>query len=91
MSRPVTVYLSRETEDDEVEIVVSCRVHPGDPGRTYGEPSDCYPPEPAEVDIVSATLGGVAVDLTPREEGCVKERAIERVIADDADTDREPA
>jgi len=24
--------------------------HPGDPGRTYGPPEDCWPPEPAEMD-----------------------------------------
>jgi hypothetical protein len=27
-----------------VEVTLACQ--PGDPGRTYGEPDDCYPSEP---------------------------------------------
>ena len=29
---------------------------PGDPGRMYGEPGDCYPPEPPEYEITSLLI-----------------------------------
>lgn len=35
--------------------------HPGTPGKTWGDPDDCYPPEPAEVEILGATLDGKTV------------------------------
>lgn len=35
----------------EVEVTVVYNWTPGSPGRTYGPPEDCYPPEGPEVDI----------------------------------------
>jgi hypothetical protein len=42
---------------------VTLRCHPGTPGRTYGEPEDCYPPEPDmaepfDILVVEAQEGG---------------------------------
>jgi hypothetical protein len=35
------------------EQPLSVQYYPGDPGKTYGPPEQCYPPEPDEVDIAS--------------------------------------
>jgi len=35
----------------EEEVVCEFDFSPGDPGRTYGPPEKCYPPEPDELDI----------------------------------------
>jgi len=37
----------------EEEVVCEFDYSPGDPGRTYGPPEKCYPPEPAELDITA--------------------------------------
>ena len=52
----------------EIEVVMEM-ISPGDPGKTYGLPEDCYPPEPAEWEVESiylhATPRGVKrVELT---------------------------
>lgn len=33
-----------------------------DPGRTYGEPGDCYPPD-SERNVLDVSCGGMPVDL----------------------------
>ena len=43
--------------DDEHDCEVKFTAYPGDPGRTYGPPEFCYPPEPAEVEILSVMVG----------------------------------
>jgi hypothetical protein len=47
-SATVSVGWTHEDEDYNVE----CSVTPGDPGRTYGPPERCYPPESPEVDLL---------------------------------------
>jgi hypothetical protein len=44
-TRKITTSVRRDEGSYLVEVMLRC--HPGDPGRTYGEPYDCYPPEPA--------------------------------------------
>ncbi len=39
-------------DDDDVDCIVRVEVSPATKGRTYGDPDDCYPPEPAEVDVL---------------------------------------
>jgi len=39
-------------DDDDEDMVVRCQVTPPVKGRTYGDPDQCYPPEPAEVDVL---------------------------------------
>lgn len=34
------------------EFTVTCTVIPGSPGKLYGPPEKCYPPEPGEVEVV---------------------------------------
>lgn len=36
---------------------------PGDPGRLSGPPENCYPPDPAEVDVTELTCDGT--DMSP--------------------------
>jgi hypothetical protein len=44
---------------DGVDMLVVCRVTPGHPGQLSGPPEKCWPPEPAEVEVIS-----VAEELT---------------------------
>jgi hypothetical protein len=45
-----------EGGEHEMEARVAYTYLPGDPGRLSGPPEDCYPPEPAEVDIRSVFI-----------------------------------
>jgi len=48
------------TDDGDTETIyeIECDVTPYDPGRTWGDPEKCYPPEGGEVEIVSVKLNG---------------------------------
>jgi hypothetical protein len=55
-----TIWVGWETPEG-VPYRVRLSVTPGHPGRTYGDPGDCYPPEAAEVivlDVVEDRPGG---------------------------------
>jgi len=50
-------------------MVFKVEYHEGDPGRISGPPENCYPPEPPEVEVVSATRpDGTAVELDLEDE-----------------------
>jgi len=55
----------REAEET-TEIEVDYAFSPGTPGRLYGRPEDCYPPEAADIDVVRAWI--VQEDGTEVEE-----------------------
>lgn len=57
--------LVREAETT-TEIEVDYHFSPGSPGRLYGRPEDCYPPEDAEIDVLRAWI--VQEDGTQVEE-----------------------
>ena len=42
-----------DEQDNEVEVDVEFNWSPGDPGRVWGPPEHCYPPEPPELEILS--------------------------------------
>lgn len=72
----------------EQEIEVTITLHPGTPGQTFGLPENCYPAEPAEYEIESATLDGEAIELTDEETADVIEWLSDNVD-DDEDYDGE--
>lgn len=62
-STNVEVYTSvQHPEWGEQDVAVECRVYPGSPGKTWGPPENCYPPEPAEVEIETVTVDGGEYD-----------------------------
>ena len=55
---------------DDVPIEVTGAYSPGSPGRTWGDPYDCYPEDPPEVEILEVlTPDGQpwTGELTPAE------------------------
>lgn len=83
-SECVTVWLTRETDDGEVEVEVDVRVYEavGASGPTYS--CGGMPAEPAHGEVEWAELldgKRTPVDLTPAEE----RKAIERALEDFAD------
>ena len=57
------------SDDAETLVVVKYTYSPGDPGRYYGKPEDCYPAEGAEVEIQSITKeNGEAIIVAPQEQ-----------------------
>lgn len=62
-------------DDSEVSYDIAAEVVPADPGKTYGPPETCYPPEGGEVFITSIfdAETGTAVDVkTLSDEECEK-------------------
>ena len=51
---------------------------PGDPGRVFGPPEKCYPPEPAEVEVTSLKYG--RYDMMPLMESDVADEICEKCI-----------
>lgn len=50
-----------DKDDNETVYRVTCYLTPYDPGRTYGPPEKCYPPEGGECEIEKVELNGVEV------------------------------
>ena len=70
MPRHVTVgWMDPETE---IDYRVTLSVTPGDPGRTWGPPEKCYPPEGPEIEVLSVREdrpgGAERPDLVDRAE-----------------------
>lgn len=49
------------------EIKAKVDYYHGSPGKLYGPPEKCYPPEPAEVEIYDCTIGGFEYVPTDEE------------------------
>lgn len=82
----VTITIAIKRADfGEVDVLVETLLTPSDPGNLCGPPEKCYPPEPAEVEIVKAVVEtdgpfkGREVELTEDEYEKVCE------LAEDAD------
>lgn len=64
----------------ELEFEVTVRqVSRGRPGRTYGPPEYCYPPEAAEYEVESE------ISLTPAQVDRIREQALDEAAEDDWD------
>ena len=72
-----TILYTIERDDDEFDIEVEYTVSRFDPGRTYGLPEDCYPPEGGEIEDFHATQDGKPIELTAAEIGKIEQRIYE--------------
>jgi hypothetical protein len=55
---------------DAVTYCATICAHPGRPGYSFGAPENCSPDEPADIEIMNVTLGGMpleALNFTPAE------------------------
>jgi hypothetical protein len=79
--KPAKTYTTTiELRGGDAEIVVEYDYYKGDPGRMYGPPELCYPSEPAYVDIIAVTYGGVTITDSLSESQL---EALEQEIMDD--------
>ena len=58
-----THFAESERDDDNAPVLVEYTFTRGDPGRYFGPPEDCYPPEGPEIEIIEATVAGEKVKL----------------------------
>ncbi len=49
------VKFPNETVEWEVSIDLKC-TNPGDPGKLYGPPEDCFPPDPPEFEVTTFSV-----------------------------------
>ena len=50
------------------EVIVGFGYTAGSPGRTYGPPEDCYPPEPEELEISEVWINGAELSAALKDE-----------------------
>ena len=67
----------------EIDFDVEADIRPGRPGRYWGAPEDCYPDEPAEVEILKVSLG--TVELTAQEEALLLGEIDEEALVAEAE------
>jgi len=60
MSMTFTTFVT-SSDGHEIEVDVEFDYTPGDPGQLYGPPENCWPPEPAEVEICDVIYIGISV------------------------------
>jgi len=53
---------------DIPEAIVGYTYCAGEPGRTYGPPEDCYPPEPEELEISEVWINGAELSAALKDE-----------------------
>ncbi len=93
-ARRITVYIETESEyGAETEYEVSCSATPGSPGRVYGPPEKCYPPEDMSLEVIDVRdgLGSLPpaalqafLDAHGDEIDALAAEALEDVLADEA-------
>lgn len=98
----VTVLWNRFLGDRDVEYRVVARYSPGLPGKTFGPPEDCYPPEQSEVECLEVfeidpvgrtqkriDMGAFLESLTKEQDAELQEHLL--FGAEDFGTDQESA
>lgn len=53
-------YVDHASNGANIEVRITFNYSPGRPAKIYGDPSNCYPAEPAEREYVSAERESVA-------------------------------
>lgn len=56
-----------ERECPECGEPVRVAFYPGSPGKTYGRPEDCYPPEGADLDYEDPECKACRYEFTPKD------------------------
>ena len=75
-----------ELHGGDAEIIVEYDYYKGTPGRTYGPPEKCFPPEPSWVEIESVTYGEVTItDSLPESTILRLQEEIEEYIVAEQD------
>ena len=85
-----STFITRESDDGEVEIEVEFRFYPGSPAVMYlsnGDPG--YPAEGPEIEIISAKANGVEVELTDAEIEQVENAACDAQCFDEPEYDED--
>lgn len=76
-STAYTLVRGEDEDEDEIELEIEYSVTPYDPGRTYGPPEHCYPPEGGEVEELSAFRDGKPFPLTDAERDQIEQHIYE--------------
>lgn len=71
MSKSSYIPMTFEIELDDIPVRVELEFYPGDPGRTYGPPEDCWEPTPSDLEVQSLVnlLTGEEITLTSEQAG----------------------
>lgn len=74
-----------EGAPETLEVTVKANYTPGSPGKLYGPPEDCYPEEPAEVELLSIR-GDDGFVLDPSELSSEEQSRLEQDVIDWVDS-----
>lgn len=62
MSKKWKTTVQPADRNPEIEVIVEYDYHKGSPGRLWGPPERCYPPEPAYVEIINVMHGAIDIE-----------------------------
>lgn len=72
MSKSSCIPMTFEIELDDIPVRAELEFYPGDPGKTYGPPEECWEPMDAGIDIqsvVNLLTGEEITNLTSEQAG----------------------